>query len=64
MDYETYFGDRLAQLRMKAGVSARDMSLSMGQSQGYINKLLQKLQKLSEKQLSAVETTIDAMLND
>ena len=103
MDYETYFGDRLAQLRMKAGVSARDMSLSMGQSQGYINKieshqnfpsmmgffyicdylkitseqffeagsddprrtteLLQKLQKLSEKQLSAIETTIDAMLN-
>ena len=39
MDHEKYFANRLAQLRIKAGVSARDMSLSMGQSQGYINKI-------------------------
>lgn len=39
MDYETFFGNRLAQLRIEAGVSARDMSLSMGQSQGYVNKI-------------------------
>lgn len=39
MDYEKYFSERLALLRTKAGVSARDMSLSMGQSSGYINKI-------------------------
>lgn len=30
---------RLAQLREKAGVSARDMSLSIGQNPGYINNI-------------------------
>lgn len=30
---------RLAQLREKKGVSARDMSLSMGQNPGYINNI-------------------------
>ena len=30
---------RLAQLRMQKGVSARDMSLSIGQSAGYINNI-------------------------
>ncbi len=30
---------RLARLREKKGVSARDMSLSMGQNQGYINNI-------------------------
>lgn len=39
MDYEKYFSERLALLRTKAGASARDMSLSMGQSSGYINKI-------------------------
>lgn len=39
MDYERFFSTRLAQLRMDADVSARDMSLSMGQSPGYINKI-------------------------
>lgn len=39
MDYEKFFSERLAQLRLNAGVSARDMSLSMGQSQGYVNKI-------------------------
>lgn len=39
MDYAAFFSDRLAQLRLKSGVSARDMSLSMGQSQGYIHKI-------------------------
>ena len=33
------FSDRLAQLRMAKGVSARDMSLSIGQSAGYINNI-------------------------
>ena len=31
---------RLAQLRTKKGVSARDMSLSLGRNVGYINLLL------------------------
>ncbi len=30
---------RLARLREKKGVSARDMSLSIGQNQGYINDI-------------------------
>lgn len=39
MDYEAFFPVRLAQLRVRKGVSARDMSLSIGQSPGYINKI-------------------------
>lgn len=37
--YENDFSNRLAQLRILAGVSARDMSLSLGQSPGYINHI-------------------------
>lgn len=33
------FIQRLIQLRMNKGVSARDMSLSLGQSQSYINNI-------------------------
>jgi len=36
------FSERLAALRMKKGVSARDMSLSIGQSANYINKIENK----------------------
>ncbi|MEG2512227.1 MAG: helix-turn-helix transcriptional regulator [Acetivibrio sp.] len=36
---DDFFYKRLAQLRMKKGVSARDMSLSIGQSAGYINNI-------------------------
>lgn len=39
MDYTQWFSDRLAQLRIERGVSARDMSLSLGQSESYINKI-------------------------
>lgn len=39
MDYGKAFADRLAQLRLQKGVSARDMSLSLGQSESYINKI-------------------------
>lgn len=39
MDYLEWFPDRLAQLRMERNVSARDMSLSLGQSESYINKI-------------------------
>ena len=33
------FAQRLAELRLSKGVSARDMSLSLGQSAGYINNI-------------------------
>lgn len=33
------FIDRLVKLRLNKGVSARDMSLSIGQSAGYINNI-------------------------
>ena len=39
MDYSQWFSARLAQLRMEKGASARDMSLSLGQSESYINKI-------------------------
>ncbi|MBQ8338983.1 MAG: helix-turn-helix transcriptional regulator [Clostridia bacterium] len=37
--YQEDFGIRLARLRLQKGVSARDMSLSIGQNQGYINSI-------------------------
>jgi len=39
---EAKFSDRLAALRRKKGVSARDMSLSLGQNPGYINHIENK----------------------
>ena len=40
--FEDLFYQRLAKLRIEKGVSARDMSLSIGQSAGYINALENK----------------------
>lgn len=37
--FEDLFYERLVKLRTKKGVSARDMSLTIGQSAGYINSL-------------------------
>lgn len=37
--HEEDFSTRLAMLRTKKGVSARDMSLSIGQNAGYINNI-------------------------
>ena len=48
MNYEEKFAERLAQLRMTKGVSARDMSLSIGQSTGYINNIENKKYKLTK----------------
>ena len=39
MDYLEFFYKRLTELRLQKGVSARDMSLSLGQSESYINKI-------------------------
>ena len=40
--YEKTFGERLAFLRTQKGVSARDMSLSIGQNPSYINSIENK----------------------
>lgn len=37
--YEDEFIKRLTELRIQKGVSARDMSLSIGQNPGYINNI-------------------------
>ncbi|MBE6039272.1 MAG: helix-turn-helix transcriptional regulator [Anaerofustis stercorihominis] len=42
MDYIEWFYKRLTELRDQKGVSARDMSLSLGQSESYINKIENK----------------------
>lgn len=42
MDLEVKFAERLAQLRIQKGISARDMSLSLGQGAGYINNIENK----------------------
>ena len=39
MEYERWFSDRLTKLRMERGISAREMSMSLGQSESYINKI-------------------------
>lgn len=40
--YEELIQNRIAQLRTQKGVSARDMSLSIGQNEGYINQIENK----------------------
>ena len=42
MNFDDLFYDRLVKLRTQKGVSARDMSLSLGQSESYINKIENK----------------------
>ena len=39
MDYEKFVSERIAKLRINKGVSARDMSLSIGQNVNYINQI-------------------------
>ena len=40
--YEDFLPERLAKLRTQKGVSARDMSLSLGQANNYINNIENK----------------------
>lgn len=40
--YEAFIPERLAMLRTRKGVSARDMSLSLGQANNYINNIENK----------------------
>ena len=39
MDFKNKFVERLIELRNQKGISARDMSISLGQSESYINKI-------------------------
>ena len=39
MEYEVFVPERIAQLRLQKNVSARDMSLSLGQAANYINSI-------------------------
>lgn len=39
---DDFFANRLASLRIEKGVSARDMSLSIGQNASYINRIENK----------------------
>lgn len=40
--YEKFLPDRLAELRIQRGISARDMSLTLGQANNYINTIENK----------------------
>ena len=42
MDYLDWLPSRITELRTQKGISARDMSLSLGQSGSYINKIENK----------------------
>lgn len=42
MDYLSWFSARITELRTQKSISARDMSLSLGQSESYINKIENK----------------------
>ena len=42
IDYLEWFYQPISELRIQKGVSARDMSLSLGQSESYINKIENK----------------------
>lgn len=41
-EYEEFFAKRLCELREKKGISARSMSLSIGQNANYINQIENK----------------------
>lgn len=40
--YDNFFSERMAQLRTKAGLSAHEMSISIGRSRNYINTIENK----------------------
>ena len=60
MDYIDFFYKRITDLRIQKGVSARDMSLSLGQSESYINKTYSDI----EKDIEAIIVDYLLMLKD
>ena len=56
--YEDFFSERLAQLRESKNVSAREMSLAIGQNESYINRIENKKSYQSTNEISTfVEDT-------
>ena len=51
---ENYFAARLSYLREQKGYTARDMSLSIGRSESYINKIENKRSKPSMLEFFAI----------
>lgn len=41
--YEDFFAERLSSLRVQKNISAREMSLALGQNESYINRIENKL---------------------
>ena len=77
-EFNSFLSKRIAQLRMAKGVSARDMSLSLGQGAGYINSIENKNSlpsmhvfyyicdyfKISPKDFFDVESALPEILNN
>ena len=61
---EKDFSLRLAKLREEKGVSARDMSLSMGQNPGYINNIAAKCYDLVASKNEAEQKQLYKMLQE
>ena len=55
------FSKRLVQLRMAKGVSARDMSLSLGQNPGYITE---QLKRLDAAQLDSILRIVNGLVSN
>lgn len=76
--YTDDFSKRITQLRLNKGVSARDMSLSLGQSESYINRIENKQMlpsmtvffyicdyfKITPKEFFEEDNTSPTLLND
>ena len=52
--YEEFFANRLAELRQQKKISAREMSLAIGQNESYINRIENKLNYPSMQGLSLI----------
>jgi transcriptional regulator with XRE-family HTH domain len=61
-EIEIFISQRISQLRLAKGVSAREMSLSIGQSTGYINNIENKISLPSMKGLSYICEYFDISL--
>ena len=64
MDSKFGFGLRLCELRSAKGVSAREMSLALGQGAGYINNLENGHNLPSMKQFFAICTYLEMSPSD
>lgn len=61
--YEEQFSKRLTELRTQKGVSARDMSLSIGQNPGYIRAIESGTAPFRRWQISFTSANISTLLH-